>query len=136
MKGLLLIILTVVSLEADFVQTKTVALMNEPQVSTGHMTYRAPDYLRWEYRTPQAVVWEMDGERSNVNPQIQGLLRMIMASIAGQAQEDKKLQRESKRLFRSIDIVMDEQHQVAERVEMIEKNGDRTLIEFTHVIAK
>ena len=137
MKGLLLIILSsILSLEADFVQTKTVALMNEPQVSTGHMTYRAPDYLRWEYRTPQAVVWEMDGERSNVNPQIQGLLRMIMASIAGQAQEDKKLQRESKRLFRSIDIVMDEQHQVAERVEMIEKNGDRTLIEFTHVIAK
>lgn len=137
MKGFLLIILTsILSLEADFVQTKTVALMNEPQVSTGHMTYRAPDYLRWEYKTPQAVVWEMDGERSNVSPQIQGLLRMIMASIAGQAQEDKRLQRESKRLFRSIDIVMDEHHQVAERVEMIEKNGDKTLIEFTHVIAK
>lgn len=133
---LALIIAIIVSLEADFVQTKTVALMNEPQVSTGHMVYRAPDYLRWEYKTPQAVVWEMDGEHSNVNPQIQGLLRMIMASIAGQVSEDKKLQRESKRLFRSIDIVMDETHQVAERVEMIEKNGDKTLIEFTHVITK
>ena len=128
------IIAVIVSLEADFVQTKHVALMSEPQVSTGHMTYRAPDYLRWEYLTPQAVVWETDGKKSNVHPQVQGLLRMIMASIAGTAQDNKQMQRESKRLFRSINVIMDETNEVAQRVEMVEKNGDQTIIEFNHVV--
>lgn len=130
------IIAVIISLEADFVQTKHVALMNEPQISTGHMTYRAPDYLRWEYITPQAVVWETDGKTSNVHPQVQGLLRMIMASIAGTAQDNQKMQRESKRLFRSINVIMDEANEVAQRVEMIEKNGDQTIIEFNHVVKK
>jgi len=130
------IIAVILSLEADFVQTKHVALMNEPQISTGHMTYRAPDYLRWEYITPQAVVWETDGKTSNVHPQVQGLLRMIMASIAGTAQDNQKMQRESKRLFRSINVIMDESNGVAQRVEMIEKNGDQTIIEFNHVVKK
>lgn len=130
------IIAVIISLEADFVQTKHVALMNDPQISTGHMTYRAPDYLRWEYITPQAVVWETDGKTSNVHPQVQGLLRMIMASIAGTAQDNQKMQRESKRLFRSINVIMDEANEVAQRVEMIEKNGDQTIIEFNHVVKK
>ena len=117
MKGLFLIILTaIISLKADFTQTKTVALMNEPQVSTGHMEYRAPDYLLWEYITPQPVVWRMDGNTCNVNPPI--------------------VMREAKRFFQSIHIVMDEDKEVAKRVEMTEKNGDTTIIEFTNVVAQ
>ena len=130
------IIAVIVSLEADFVQTKTVALMNEPQVSTGHLVYRSPDYMQWSYVKPQAITWEIDGNKSNVNPQIQKLLRMIMASISGNNQEDEKMQRESKRLFKSVTITMDEANEVAKRVEMIEKNGDVTVIEFDHVVKK
>ena len=130
------IIAVIVSLEADFVQTKTVALMNEPQVSSGHMSYRSPDYMRWEYKKPQNIVWEVDGNKSNVNPQIQKLLRMIMASIAGNTQDDAKMQRESKRLFKAVNITMDERTDTAKRVEMIEKNGDTTVIEFNNVIKK
>ena len=130
---LALIISIILSLEADFVQTKTSALMLEPQVSTGHMSYRSPDYLRWAYDKPQVLVWEMNGQETNVNPQVQKLLRMIMASVSGDARDDAKMQRESKRLFRSVNIVMDERNEVAQRVEMIEKNGDITLIEFSNV---
>ena len=130
---LALILSVILSLEADFVQTKTSALMLEPQVSTGHMSYRSPDYLRWAYDKPQVLVWEMNGQETNVNPQVQKLLRMIMASVSGEAQDDAKMQRESKRLFRSVNIVMDERNGVAQRVEMIEKNGDITLIEFSNV---
>ena len=122
------------SLEADFVQTKQVALMNEPQVSTGHMIYHAPDYMQWAYQTPQAMVWEVNGSSSNVHPQVQRLLRMIMASIAGNGEMDAKAQKESKKLFQSVQIIMDEQTQVAKRVELIEKNGDQTIIEFKHVV--
>lgn len=130
------IIAVIVSLEADFVQTKSSALMNEPQISTGHMSYRAPDYMQWSYKTPQAITWEIDGEKSNVNPQVQKLLRMIMSSIAGGNTEDVQLRKESKRLFRKVNITMDESNEVARRVEMIEKNGDTTIIEFEHVKKK
>lgn len=130
------IIAVIVSLEADFTQTKQSALMNEPQVSKGHLIYRAPDYMQWAYTSPQAIQWEIDGNTTNVNPQIQKLLRMIMSSIAGNSQEDEKMQRESKRLFRDVRITMDESNQVAKRVELVEKNGDITTIDFSNVVAK
>ncbi|MBR4520561.1 MAG: outer membrane lipoprotein carrier protein LolA [Paludibacteraceae bacterium] len=131
-----LILSVILSLQADFVQTKSVAMMSEPQVSTGHMTYRAPDYIRWAYSTPQTVVWEIDGDKSNVNPQVQRLLQMIMTSVAGGNTNDPKLQRETKKMFRSVNITMDEAKQVANRVELIEKNGDITIIEFSNVITQ
>ncbi len=130
------IIAAIVSIQADFVQTKHSALFCEPQVSTGHMIYRSPDYLKWTYSTPEKVVWEMDGNRSNVNPQVQKLLRMIMASIAGRNAENTRIQRETKRLFRSVNVIMNEDIQVARRVEMVEKNGDTTIIEFKNVVTK
>lgn len=133
---LALIISAILSLTADFTQTKHVAMMREPQVSQGHMVYRAPDYMKWQYTKPNAVVWEMDGQKSNVNPQIQNLLRMIMASVAGEGSDDAKLQKESKRLFKSVSITMDETNHVAQRVELVEKNGDTTVIEFTNVVTK
>lgn len=133
---LTLLISAILSLEADFVQTKTVALMNEPQVSTGHMTYRAPDYMQWAYLTPQNMVWEVDGNNSNVNPQVQRLLRMIMAAIAGEGEVDAKAQKESRKLFQSVNVLMDESGRVAQRVELVEKNGDTTLIEFTNVVTE
>ena len=131
---LALIIAVILSLEADFTQTKTSALMSEPQVSTGHLVYHAPDYMQWAYTSPQTITWEINGTKSNVNPQIQKLLRMIMASIAGNSQEDEKMQRESKRLFKAVNITMDERNEVAKRVELIEKNGDVTIIEFKNVV--
>lgn len=131
---LALIIAVILSLEADFTQTKTSALMSEPQVSTGHLVYRAPDYMQWSYTSPQQITWGINGTKSNVNPQIQKLLRMIMASIAGDSQEDEKMQRESKRLFKAVNITMDERNEVAKRVELVEKNGDVTLIEFKNVV--
>ena len=130
------IIAAIVSIQADFVQTKQVGLMAEPQVSTGRMIYRAPDYLQWAYESPDTKVWEIDGERTNVNPQVQKLLRMIMASIASDGQMDAKMERESKKMFQSVRISMDEKTNVAKRVELTEKNGDMTIIEFKNVIAK
>ena len=133
---LTLILSVILNLTADFTQTKSVAMMREPQVSQGKMVYRAPDYLKWEYTSPNAVVWEMNGQESNVSPQIQNLLRMIMASISGAEESDDKLRRESKKLFRSVNVIMDEQTKVAQRVELIDKNGDTTIIEFSNVVTR
>ena len=61
---------------------------------------------------------------------------MIMSAIAGNNANDPKLKRESKRMFQAVNIVMDESNGVAQRVELIEKNGDTTIIEFSNVVAK
>lgn len=145
------IIAIIVSLTADFTQTKQSALMAKPQVSKGRMEYRSPDCIRWEYVSPKKMTWEMNGSKSNVNPQIQGLLRMIMATISGEnlkESADFAVQREGdvytltpkkreyKRLFRTIRITLDSKTSTARKVEMIETNGDSTIIEFEHVVTK
>ena len=148
---LTVILATILSLTADFTQTKQTAMMSKPQVSTGRMEYRSPDYIRWAYTTPKTVVWEMNGKKTNVNPQIQGLLRMIMASISGENLKESAdfavqqsgntytltpKKREHKRVFRSIRITMDSKTHTAKRVEMTETNGDITTIDFTNIVTK
>jgi outer membrane lipoprotein carrier protein len=128
------VLAVILSLNADFVQTKQIKLMREPQVSTGHLVYRAPDYMQWQYIKPNKVTWDMNGEQTNVNPQLQRMLKMIMASISGEAQNDAKLQREMKKMFREVNITMDDTGEVAKRVELVEQNGDITVIEFSNVI--
>ena len=43
------------TLEADFKQTKTLALLAKPQVSTGHFTYSKPNDVLWKYVSPRPV---------------------------------------------------------------------------------
>ena len=40
------------SMEADFTQLKTSAMLQEPLESVGLFSYRAPDLARWEYESP------------------------------------------------------------------------------------
>ena len=148
---LALILSLIISLEADFVQTKQVAMLSEPQVAKGHLTYRAPEYIRWEYLKPDQYVWMLDGKQSNVNPQIQRLLQMIMQSVSGanlQPSQDFDVQqsgnvytltprkREYKHMFRSIVITLDPATQIAQKVQLNETNGNDTLIEFHNVVTK
>ena len=145
---LALIIAIIVSLEADFVQTKEVAMMAAPQVAEGHLSYHAPESIRWAYTKPSSLVWEMNGKNTNVNPQIQGLLRMIMASVKGENLQDSPdfgvqqegnvytltpRKRDYKRLFRKIIITMESKKETAKRVQLFEANGNTTLIEFRNV---
>lgn len=43
------------TLEADFEQRRSSRLLAEPSVATGKFYYRAPDSVRWEYRTPRPM---------------------------------------------------------------------------------
>ena len=40
------------TIEASFVQTRTLKILSHPLVSRGIMAYRRPNDLRWEYRSP------------------------------------------------------------------------------------
>ncbi len=51
------------SVQADFVQEKHLKMLAEPLVSRGEIDYRAPDALRWEYRTPiRSILLTMGGK--------------------------------------------------------------------------
>jgi len=43
------------TLEADFRQEKTLALLAKPEVSTGHFTYSKPNNVLWRYDAPKRV---------------------------------------------------------------------------------
>ncbi|HKB79351.1 MAG TPA: outer membrane lipoprotein carrier protein LolA [Thermoanaerobaculia bacterium] len=43
------------TLEADFRQEKTLALLARPEVSTGHFTYSRPNSVLWRYDSPKRV---------------------------------------------------------------------------------
>ena len=139
----LLVILAFLS--ADFEQVKTSQLFAEPELSKGHLTYRQPDYLRWEYTAPQTLVWEVDGAKGNVSPQVRQIMTLILKSVSGeylQANNDFDVMQngdiaeltpkrhELKQLFQKIIIRINPKTEIADEVVLYEKNGDETKIRF------
>src|SRR6266581_1296692 len=43
------------TLQADFKQEKTLALLSKPEVSTGRFTYQKPNSVLWTYDSPKRV---------------------------------------------------------------------------------
>ena len=89
------------SLDCTFVQTRTSAMMAEPLVSRGRMSYRRPDYLLWEYLSPASLSLTLDGTRitlirdGNTIPadgsgsrMFRELGRMISRTVSGEALSD------------------------------------------------
>jgi len=52
----------VVTMEADFIQDKVSSMLLEPERSRGVFSYRAPESVRWEYRTPNPIVVLINGD--------------------------------------------------------------------------
>jgi hypothetical protein len=52
LEGLRRASVTITSVEAAFVQKKTLAILARPLLSEGRFYFRAPDSLRWEYEKP------------------------------------------------------------------------------------
>ena len=144
----LLTILIIQSFTARFVQEKQSVLFSEPQRSEGAMVYRTPDYLRWEYTAPQALVWETDGNSGNVNKQILSMLMLIKECVKGDfeaaqksfvvEQQDETVtltpkKRELQRLFQRIEITLNPKTSIANQVVIREANGDTTTIRFYDV---
>lgn len=144
----LLILSIILSLSADFTQVKEMQLMSAPQISEGHMTYRSPDFLRWEYTKPQSLVWEVDGEKTNVSRPIKGMIDLIMKSVSGEYLVDNESfevqtkgnvsvltpkKRDLKQFFQQITITLNPKTGIADKVEIVEKNGDKTSLTFHNI---
>lgn len=51
------------TMQCDFVQTKQTKLLTSASVSKGHLSYRQPDWLCWEYTSPTAHTFQIDGQK-------------------------------------------------------------------------
>lgn len=143
-----LIILVISSFTARFTQTKQSEIFAEPQQSKGVLEYRQPDYMRWEYTEPQPLVWEIDGDKGNMNKQISGMLMLIKQCVKGDMEAARKSfiveqsgdtilltpkKRELQRLFRQVEITLNPNSEIAKQVLISEANGDQTTIRFYDV---
>jgi outer membrane lipoprotein-sorting protein len=92
------------SIDCDFVQTKESSLLAAPAKSSGHMTYRRPGYLEWNYVEPNPLTFVADGEsvmirkgdQSEVLGGTQGrmikeMTRMIIGNIEGSVLANEKM---------------------------------------------
>lgn len=112
-------------LEADFKQVKTSQMFTETQLSEGHLTYRAPEYICWEYTSPLPLRWEMDGKQGNVSPQIRRMMKMILSAInGGSFPKNGKY---------GVQVKVNTQTGIADEVTILETNGDKTHIRFYNV---
>lgn len=89
------------SLQAQFVQTKTLKMLNHRLVSRGRMSYAQPTNLRWEYATPTKYVFVLSGNKvllggergKNVvdvrqNKVFQQIARLMVSNVTGQCLTD------------------------------------------------
>lgn len=87
-----------------FTQQKTMAMLAEPTVSEGLMSYNAPNKMRWEYTSPYAFALVVNGDKitkiTDGNEEIldaksgrmyQGIVSIIMSSANGKKLFDKSM---------------------------------------------
>ncbi|MGE4130723.1 MAG: outer membrane lipoprotein carrier protein LolA [Bdellovibrionales bacterium] len=51
------------TLEVDFKQVKELRDLDMKLVSTGHLTVRPPDFMKWEVVKPSPLIFTMEGEK-------------------------------------------------------------------------
>ena len=91
-------------MQCRFTQQKTMAMLTEPTVSEGLMSYVSPDKMRWEYTNPYSFALVVDGNKitkiTDGNEKVldaksgrmyQGIVNIIMSSATGRNLFDKSM---------------------------------------------
>ena len=91
-------------MQCRFTQQKTMAMLTEPTVSEGLMSYVSPDKMRWEYTNPYSFALVVDGNKitkiTDGNEEVldaksgrmyQGIVNIIMSSATGRNLFDKSM---------------------------------------------
>ena len=69
-------------INCQFIQQKTMAMLKEPAVSRGIISYKSPDKIRWEYTTPYSFALVVDGEKIvRITDSIEDVLDMKTARM-------------------------------------------------------
>ena len=146
------------SIQANFTQTRYSKMLKEAQVSEGKMFCQQPDKLRWEYTSPKQSALILDGTDARLtkegskdggrNKFAGEMARLIMNSGAGKSLTDNTafevsaealpteyvatllpLRKEMKRMYAKLVLHFDIKQSTVNKVELHEKNGNRTVIE-------
>lgn len=134
------------ALSFDFTQTKTSAMLAEKAVATGHLTYTAPDKVRWEYFTPTQTVF--DSSAAGRNRSYKNFSSLIGSLAGGGALESdsnfevssedikgkwivtlKPVRKDLRQMFSQIQLTVHKDDSLVHIIEITEKNGDLTVIE-------
>lgn len=153
------------TLQCDFVQTKHLKLLNDDMVSKGKMYYDQGSKLRWEYVTPYAYTFILNGDKVllknrnrndiidvNQNKIFKEIARIMMSSVVGDCLSDTRsfktsirgtdtewvatllpLRKDIKQMFQQITLHFNKQRRIVTKVELLEKNGDKTVIELKNI---
>lgn len=153
------------SMQCDFVQTKSLRMLNDKMVSKGKMYYQKSDKLRWEYTTPYTYTFILSGDKVllknqnrndiidvNKNKLFKSIAQIMMNSVVGNCITDDKnfktslattqtewvatlqpLRKDMKQMFQKIILHFNKQKSMVSSVELIEKAGDKTLIELKNI---
>lgn len=89
-------------MECDFVQTKKIRLLNRYMVSSGKMSYRQPDKLRWEYQSPYTYVFVVNRNKVQIqnnnrkdvidvdrSRMFREIVNIMLSSVAGTCLSDE-----------------------------------------------
>lgn len=140
-------------IDGDFKQTKTSAMLDKPQTLTGHLHYEAATA-----KTPMCLRWEYDGidlgfvscgKEQKANPKVRKVTELIVSCISGaynnadsgftmttNAKHEVVLtpkRQDLKRMFRQVRIAMNATTNLADKVTIVEQNGDETVISFKNM---
>lgn len=153
------------TMECDFVQTKTVRMLNSKLISRGKMYYQQTGKLRWQYLSPYQYTFVLNGNqvklksqgRNDVinveqNKMFKEITRIMMNSVLGKCVDSSRdfkvalsgsgnnwkalmtpQSKTMKQMFQSISVVFNYQRGTVSAVQLVEKNGDKTVIVLKNV---
>jgi len=91
------------TMQCDFVQNKSVKLLNDNIKSKGKMYYSQPNKLRWEYTSPYTYTFILNGSKVTLqknnknsvidtrqNKMFKEIVNIMMNSVVGKSLSDKK----------------------------------------------
>ena len=136
------------TLTCSFTQVRTNRLLNDKMTSQGYMSYDAKGKLRWEYTSPYASTFILDGQQGEMS----GFAQVMMDSMTGKNLTSNKdfactfftqggewvaelvpQRKEMKQFFSTIRLHFDSKRHMVSQVEMNEKGGDVTIITLKQV---
>lgn len=153
------------TMECDFVQTKTVRMLNSKLISRGKMYYQQTGKLRLQYLSPYQYTFVLNGNqvklksqgRNDVinveqNKMFKEITRIMMNSVLGKCVDSSRdfkvalsgsgnnwkalmtpQSKTMKQMFQSISVVFNYQRGTVSAVQLVEKNGNKTVIVLKNV---
>lgn len=150
------------SVQADFEEEKTMAVLKEPQRSSGVFYYRKNDKMRWEQQKPTKYIILIDGDKLRVQEngkeknvgqagRMAAQIRNLMLGLVNGNFQDSKdfsqavsestsayqisltpLNKRVKGMYKQIDLVFSKNSLRLKDLTFYQKDGDKSVMKFTN----